>query len=90
MLLGLGSRFRPLFSLSLLLLSSSRAGIRLPIGIMLGTTSSFSLSLTEATAGVDVEHRDTGPMGHVRTLSEIIFSVWPHSGSAGPRPFHGL
>ena len=75
MLLGLGNRFRPLFSLSLLLLSSGRVGIRLPIGVMWGTTSSFSLPPAEATAGVDVEHRDAGPMGHVRTLGEIVFSV---------------
>ena len=49
-------------------------GIRLPTGTMSGTTSSLFFSPTEATAGIDVEHRGTGPMGHVRILSEIIVS----------------
>ena len=40
-LLRLGGLFRPLSSLNLLLLGSGRVGIRLPIGIMLGTTYSF-------------------------------------------------
>ena len=73
MLLWLVNRFRPSFNLSLL--RSGRVGIGLPIGIMSGTTSSFSFPPTKATAGTDVEHRGTGPMGHVRILSEIIFSV---------------
>ena len=72
MLLGLGSLFRPSFSLDLLLLSFGRVGRRLPTGTMSGTTSSLLFLPTEATAGIDVEHRGTGPMGHVRTLSEIV------------------
>ena len=46
-------------------------GTRPPIGTTSGITSSSFLLPTEATAGIDVEHRGTGPMGHARTLSEI-------------------
>ena len=73
-LLRLGSRFRPSFSLGLLHLSFGRVGIRLPIGTMSGIISSLLFPFTEATAGIDVEHRGTGPMGHARILSEITVS----------------
>ena len=29
---------------------------------------------TDSTADIDVEHRGTGPMGHARTLSDIVVS----------------
>ena len=74
MLLGLGSHFRPSFSLSLLRLSFGRVGIRLLTGTMSGAKSSlFSPLRLQQVSMLNTVH-GTGPMGRAQIPSGIIVS----------------
>ena len=90
----LGSRFLPLFSLSLLLLSSGRALTSRLTGTTRPITSSFSFSFFPPlrplrSAPLSAHTPDNGPLDHVRTPSDVAFRL-AHSGSPALRPFHGL